>query len=660
MDRGRLLRHAREAALGTCLGVMALVWAADARGPEPAASPATASSAARQHAADVVDYTLHARLDAASHRVYAEGAIVWRNASSAPVHELWLHLYLNAFKNQRSLFLRAPVGSGRGLLPVTDWGYIDVKKLALRELGGVDLWKNADVSSPGEPDDQTDIRVPLPRDVAPGATLTLDVAWEAKLPNIVLRTGYAGSFHMVAQWFPKIARLEPDGTWAHFPLYHLGEFYADFGTYDVTLDVPESHVVGATGSKVSEKSENGRTVVRYVQSDVHDFAWTSWDGFRELSDRTGGVAIRCLYPHGAGSLAAREVAAARFALAHFEKRYGPYPYSVLTIVHPPDDAREAGGMEYPTLITTGAWALSPVGMHDVEDVTVHELAHQYFYGLIASNESRFPFLDEGLATFAEQDALSARYGAGSALDLFGTKIDLSAIYRLGSLARSQDEPVAQAADAFASGASYAALAYERTSLLLSSLAGAYGEEPLWQTLADYAMRYRFEHPDARDFVAVVKSHLGPGAAENLRVGLFERGWVDYEVRDVQSKRKSAAAGIFDVAGKRETKSAVAESGWEGWALVVRRGTLKLPVTIELTAEDGSTTLVPWDAEGDWIRVPYRGQSRLVRASVDPQARILVDENLLNNTYAVRPEQSGRRVLERATFLAELMLQVVMP
>jgi hypothetical protein len=291
---------------------------------------------------------------------------------------------------------------------------------------------------------------------------------------------------------------------------------------------------------------------------------------------------------------------------------------------------------------------------------VHELGHQYFYGIIASNESRFPFLDEGLDTFAEQDAMSALYGAGAALDWLGMKIDLSSVYRLGSMGRGQDEPIAQAADAFASGASYAALVYERTSLLLSSLAGAYGEEPLRRALADYATRYRFGHPDARDFVAVVRSHLGPQAAENLETGLFERGWVDYEVRDVQSKPGTAAGGIFDVAGKRETKSAAPEPGWEGFGLVVRRGTLKLPVEIELTSEDGSTSTVRWDGADDWIRVPYHGPSRLARVSVDPHARILIDENLLNNTVAAAREPSGRRVLERATYIAELLLQVVMP
>ena len=137
---------------------------------------------------------------------------MFHNTSTAPVRELWFHLYLNAFRRAFQLFLRAPVASGRGTSPVDDWGYIDVRKIVAREMGGVDLWPGADGTTPGNPDDQTDIRVPLPRPLAPGETLTLDALWDAKLPSIIERTGYAGGFHMVGQWFPKLARLSPPGN----------------------------------------------------------------------------------------------------------------------------------------------------------------------------------------------------------------------------------------------------------------------------------------------------------------------------------------------------------------------------------------------------------------------------------------------------------------
>src|SRR5262249_6363896 len=148
-----------------------------------------------------------------------------------------------------------PIGSGRGSEPVADWGYIDVRTLVARELDGVDLWPKADKTSPGDLEDETDIRVPLPREIAPGETLTLDAEWDTKMPSIVERSGYAGVFYLVAQWFPKVARLDESGEWRHFPFHHLSEFFSDFGTYDVTIDVPAGVIVGATGSRVSSSSE---------------------------------------------------------------------------------------------------------------------------------------------------------------------------------------------------------------------------------------------------------------------------------------------------------------------------------------------------------------------------------------------------------------------
>src|SRR5690606_9692244 len=116
--------------------------------------------------------------------------------------------------------------------------------------------------SPGDPKDETDIRVDLPDEVAAGSTLTLEIEWESQLPQIVERTGYLSDYHFVAQWFPKLARLERDGTWRHFTFHAQSEFYADYGDYDVTLDVPERFIVGASGETIERRVEGGRLIQR--------------------------------------------------------------------------------------------------------------------------------------------------------------------------------------------------------------------------------------------------------------------------------------------------------------------------------------------------------------------------------------------------------------
>src|SRR4029077_5379508 len=117
-----------------------------------------------------------------------------------------------------------------------------------------------------------------------------------------------------------------------------------------------------------------------------------WDAWRTRSETIEGVLVTILFPRGCDSDAARELATIRFALPHFGERYGPYPYGVLTLVHPPESAAEAGGMEYPTLITTGGPRDGPSGINVPEIYTVHEFGHQYFYGLFASDEVTWPFL----------------------------------------------------------------------------------------------------------------------------------------------------------------------------------------------------------------------------------------------------------------------------
>ena len=282
-----------------------------------------------EHAEDVADYTMTATLDPVAHTVHGEGTIHWRNTSSVPVKELWLHLYLNAFKNEGSVFLREPVGRSRGTGDVSDWGYIDVRKLTLRQgpnEGPAELWPTAELHRPGD-GDETDVRVPLPREIVPDESIDLDMVWDDKLPSVVERTGYSGTFHMVAQWFPKLARLEPNGTWAHFPFHHLAEFYADFGTYDVTMKVPAGYRLAACGFRTEERDEGGFHVERHVQGDIHDFAFSAYDRFEMLEEGIGGVDVKVFYPAGFRYVADRELATMRFALPHYGKRYGNYPYN---------------------------------------------------------------------------------------------------------------------------------------------------------------------------------------------------------------------------------------------------------------------------------------------------------------------------------------------
>jgi hypothetical protein len=357
----------------------------------------------------VASYTLEASLDAKEHVVHGKGTITFTNRSRAALDELWVHLYLNAFEGLGTRFMRKSPAGFRGTRSLPRLGGTTVSSFRVREWDA-DVWPE-DTTTPGDPRDRTDVRVPLPRTIAPGETVHVDLAFDSKLPSIVLRTGFDGTFNMVAQWFPKLAKLEDDGRFGHFPFERFSEFYADYGDYDVTIDVPKSYVVGAVGERAETREDGDRRIDRYTASAVHDFAFAAWDGFVEVDDTAGGVAIRCLVPSGYGGVADQQIEAAKQGLDVYGKHFGAYPYSTLTLVHPPPSAGEAGGMEYPTLITTGGsyWE-AYTATRSMALLTLHELGHQWFYGLVATDEHTFPFLDEGGATYATGVAAEELYG----------------------------------------------------------------------------------------------------------------------------------------------------------------------------------------------------------------------------------------------------------
>src|SRR5690606_19175249 len=281
--------------------------------------------------------------------------------------------------------------------------------------------------------------------------LELEIDFFDQLPRVVARTGWFGSFHLVAQWFPKIGVLELPGErgatevrWNVHEFHLHSEFYADFGSYDVTIDVPSSVRVGSTGVLAGEPVvADGRTRYRYMQDDVHDFAWMADENFAEPLKGSwsfqGGpeVAVQVLYPPEYEKSAAPALQATLDSLTFFSETLGPYPYRSVTVVIPPFNAEEAGGMEYQTFFTASGFRDPKDGTIErvaLDFVTVHEFGHGYFYGILANNEFEEPWLGEGVTEVWDQRMMTRRdpgglrvtptwmkklFGLGRAIDAFG-------------------------------------------------------------------------------------------------------------------------------------------------------------------------------------------------------------------------------------------------
>lgn len=599
------------------------------------ASPALGNLAEDRKPAPVASYALRARLDPERHRIEASGSITFTNRSASAVNELWFHLYPNAFSHQRTLFWRTASNTRRSRRQLHRSGQLDVLELSVRGSEPSNLWDTADPTTPGDPDDTTDRRVALQQAVQPGETLILDVRFVTQLPFIVERMGWVESFHAVAQWFPKLARLEPDGTWRHFPYAALSEFHADFGDYDISVDVPQSFVVAAPGHETLVGEAGGRRVTRFQMPSAHDFAWFAWDRFEQTQSSVAGTRVKAYFPPGHAANATLEIAELVYGLPIMQEWFGAYPYAQLVLVHPPDVAAPAGGMEYPGLITTGGpWYASLTGSRALSAVTLHELAHQWFYGIIATDEARYPVLDEGLASWAELQLLTGKYGSASGYSRFGVTVSASAIAQLMGTRGYRPGPLARPAASFATFSELARSVYGRMTLLLQTLGNVYGQDRLLAALRAYALDNRFAHPGPGALVAAVREELGESAASNLATALDSNGWVDFEPTHLASR--------------------ALESGhWTSLVRIRRHGTLEFPVNVQVTFSDGQRSNHECMSANSECVFEVESSAIATNVTIDPQQRIAIESHFSNNTLWQTAAPKPRLLFERLVYFLQL-------
>ncbi len=366
------------------------------------------------------NYRIAATLDPHTRTIAGNETITWRNITNAPATTLQFHLYYNAWRDARSTWMRERIlaGTASALLerPPGDWASIDVWRLVVARGGAAtDLTARMRFVAPddGNADDRTVMEVPLDSPVTPGQTIDIEIAWTVMVPRTFARTGVIGDFYFLAQWFPKIGVFEDTG-WNCHQFHAATEFFSDFGTYDAQLTVPKGWVVGATGRERSRMDRaDGRVTHHYYQEDVHDFAWTTSPDYVERRERfehptLPAVDIRLLLqPEHAGQ-ADRHFAATRAALKYYGEWYGAYPYGHVTVIDPAWRSG-AGGMEYPTLFTAGTRWLAPRNATQPESVTIHEAGHQFWYGVVATNEFEHAWMDEGLNTFTQARVLAEAF-----------------------------------------------------------------------------------------------------------------------------------------------------------------------------------------------------------------------------------------------------------
>jgi hypothetical protein len=585
--------------------------------PPEGAAPANRAAALSQR---IVEYHIGVTLDPTHRTLHGTQTVLWRNPGRHTVRELIFHLYPNAFASADSTFARESGGQLREDRR-TEHSVGSMEVTSLETTDGFDLMHRMQFIQPndGNKADRTLFSVRLGKPVAPGETVTLQMEYRVKLPEVYARMGYKGDFVMAGQWFPKVAVYEPAGRrgrtaegWNAHQYHGNSEFYADFGIYNVKIQVPAEYTVAATGfppvPAVPDRAQGTKTYHFYAE-DVHDFAWAASPDFIYAEEpysapNVPGVKIKLYLDPSHLHLKQRYLYAIKKSLEHYSLWYGEYPYNTLSVVVPPAGAGGAGGMEYPTLIT--AWAAdSPQPGAELERVLVHEIGHQYWYGLVANNEFEEAWLDEGFTSYAEDKVMEAEFGMLS-------NTTLEALYM------TAPAPLRQVAWAYRDHDHYAENVYIRGKLVLLAIEQIVGEKEMRRVLRHYADRWKFRHPSTDDFRKSLEEVTVRDWGTFFRDFVDGDRMVDYAVEHIHPVLGAASGGKG--------------SSSYAYQVVLRSlGGYGGAVNVHFAYEDGTIKQERWDARTDRavLKLPPQA-SPLLYVEVDPEQEIVLEHRRINN------------------------------
>jgi hypothetical protein len=591
----------------------------------------------------VVHYEIDARYDATKHTIDANEVLTYHNLTGQALDHFPFHLYQNAFQ-PKATFVREAKLTGSRDSQYQKW---EDKFYGSEEIKSIEVIGQGDVTSAlqymapddGNKDDKTvaDIRVPKP--IAPNAYVQFKIAFHDQMPETQARSGWKRDFLLGGQWFPKVGVFW-HGAWNCHQYHATSEFFADFGVFDVRLTVPQYEVIGASGVEVgSVNNPDGTKTVIYHGDDIHDFAWTVSPRYKvreaTYQSQMGPIKLRFLMQPAHWSQAERHEKITRETLDRFEKWYGPYPYKTLTVVDP-EPGSAAGGMEYPTFITGDSNWFAPQGEHFFPEVVVeHEFGHQYWYGMVATNEFEDAWMDEGINSYTEVKVLDSILGKDtSILNLAGATVGERELQRIGYALTADFDAMAEKAYDFYDSDSYGAVTYGKTASVLLTLEGMVGQDTMAKAMHAYFMKYRFTHPTKEDFLKTIEEVSGKDLRWYFNQAVYGTQVMDYEVLRIESIPTDWFENKHD---KKDAKNKDKDDTvYESSVWLHRKQDFVMPVEVEIKFSNGEKVREHWDGQSRWIRFGYRKKAKIDSAELDPEHTVQIDRNNFNNSYVVEP------------------------
>lgn len=607
------------------------------------------------------NYRIRLTLDTERHQVQARQSIVFHNPSTDTIWTMPFHIYYHAFKNNQSTFFQdgnRPFGlaSEKDVLACR-WAWVDI--LSIEDETGYSLLDSLFYLTPpaSSEADQTVLEVRLRNPILPLSSYRLELEWYSQIPHMSIRTGYGQDYYFMAQWYPKLGVYEPAGTrfaevgqWNCHPYYSNTEYYGEFGQYEVQITLPSDHVVGATGVLTKQtEGEAGTTTHTFTANDVIDFTWTACPRFLSVKDYWREVDLELLIVPEHQHQQDRFLKSAKHTLDYLAAYLDyAYPYPKLTVVSPPYYGLFSGAMEYSTLVTSPTLYALPLGIKTTETLVIHEVIHQYFQQMVATNEQEEPWMDEGFTAFFESKIMDQYYPRG-VVDIWGVQIGAGELRRGRFLSASNIKvnPLSDFGWWFRHG-SYSELVYGKAAVLLSTLEGLVGEDTMRDIMRTYFDRWKFRHPCREDFIVIAEEVAGQAGGETLQSqvadllqqGIYGTDACDYSVHQVSNQLLPPPQGFFESTTDCYQELERDEPLYYSRAILFRNEGFRVPQEILVTFDDGTSVLEFWDGQARSHELSYTSNRQIVSVQLDPNNKIPLDKNLINNSYTSEPDVSG--------------------
>lgn len=588
-----------------------------------------------QYWQQAVDYTIEVALDHETARYNGTQTVVYTNNSPETLHKVFFHQYFNAFKPGSEMAIRLKNAGDKNRRFKVDIDSLSPKQQGYLKVRGL----TQDGIMADVVDSETILEVTLPQALEPGESTTFKMSFEGQVPDVVRRAGKnskEGIAFSMAQWYPKMAEYDYEG-WNADP-YTGREFHGVWGDFDVKITLDKDFTVAASGylqnadeigrgysDRKKPKTKKGKITWHYVAPNVHDFTWAADpDYIHDTYPGPNNVTLHFFYknnPDIIDNWKKLQPITAQL-MEYFNKNIGPYPYKQYSVVHGGD-----GGMEYAmlTLITGNRKFGSLVG------VTAHELAHSWFQHILATNETKHEWMDEGftsfISTLAENEVLEEN-----------KEFPLAGSYRgyYGLATSGVEMPQATNANRYEHNYAYERAAYSKGAVFLGQLGYIIGQDKLFKTLQTYYDEWKFKHPLPNDLRVIAERVSGIQLQWYLTDWTQTTNRIDYAIEAVNATEKGTEIHLE----RKELMPMPQEV-----LIQFKDGSMALhyiPISL-MRGEKENTYDLPWTQEKDWTWANPKYSFTIDQPKENIDAIVLDPSNLMadidkSNNYYVANEK----------------------